>query len=256
MRPSNLPAGPTHRSAAPTDGQITLTLAPGREDLRDFILSLPRLFAEEAGTAIHVGRNVLREFRTDGEDFVVKSYAIPNCVNQLAYGLLRASKAQRSYEYALLLRSKGIDSPEPVAWMTQRSGLRFLHSFYICRKSALPYTYRDLMYQRVPQPEAYLREVAHTTARLHEAGILHKDYSQGNILLGSGKDGQPRAELIDLNRLRFFRRISIEKGCSNLAERLPMTTEMRQILAETYAADRRFDPQKCLRLLEANACSW
>lgn len=113
--------------------------------LDTFVRALPALFAAGEGRVIHQGRNELREMRREGLDLVVKSFRVPNLPNRLAYGLLRPSKAQRSYEYAALLREAGIGSPEPVAYYTERAGLLFSRSYYVSVKSGCPYTYARLI---------------------------------------------------------------------------------------------------------------
>ena len=56
---------------------------------------------------------------------------------------------------------------------------------------------------------------AEFTARLHEAGILHLDYSPGNILYD--KIGEEyHFSLVDINRMHFGE-VDIKKGCANFA---------------------------------------
>ena len=45
-------------------------------------------------------RNSLKLFKIEDKTLNVKSFRIPNVINQLAYRFLRKSKAQRSFEYA------------------------------------------------------------------------------------------------------------------------------------------------------------
>ena len=45
-------------------------------------------------------RNSLKLFQLEDKTINVKSFRIPNIVNQIAYRFFRKSKAQRSYEYA------------------------------------------------------------------------------------------------------------------------------------------------------------
>jgi len=219
--------------------------------LDTFVKALPALFAADEGRVIHRGRNELREISRMGTAFVVKSFRTPNLVNRIAYGLLRPSKAQRSCQYAEMLRDAGIGSPEPVAYYTERAGLLFSRSYYVCRKSECPYTYVQLIGGHFPDQEKYLRAIARTAARLHEGGMLHKDFSRGNILFRDTQDGV-EVEIIDLNRIRFLRHVSMENGCRNLAERLPMTDGMARILADEYAKARGFEPGECLRLMQAS----
>ena len=220
------------------------------KEYTDFVKALPSHFKYGNGKTIHHGRNELREFHYKGKDLVVKSYCKPNFINQIAYGLFRSSKAQRSYEYAQMLLKEGIGSPEPVAYYTERTGLLFKRSYYVSLKSECPYTYADLTKQHFTHEEEILRAVARTTASLHEKGYLHKDYSRGNILFKETENGI-KIEIIDLNRIRF-RQIGIEEGCKNF-DRLPGKDEWWKIMGETYAKERGFDPKRCYELIKKAA---
>ena len=83
-----------------------------------------------------------------------------------------------------------------------------------------------------------------------QKAIYLKLYSAGNILLRELEGGTIRVEIIDLNRIRF-RTIGLEEGCKNF-ERLPVTEGVVEVLAKAYAAERGFDPQQCLTLIENN----
>ena len=220
---------------------------PGFERLRDFCASLPVQFSfSECGRTIYSGRNELREFPTPQGTVVVKSFCTPHLLNRVAYGLLRSSKAQRSCEYAALLRSHGIGSPAPVGWCTVRHGLLFTHSYYASLRSQLPFTYIDLIKGRVPEADRadLLREVGRTAGRMHEAGMIHRDFSRGNLLLGRDAEGRPRVEVVDLNHIRFHA-VSPAEGIRNF-ERLPATPDMARLLAEGYAEVRHLDVEQCL----------
>jgi glycosyltransferase involved in cell wall biosynthesis len=227
----------------------TIHVETAFEPLRDFVASLPERFSSaENGTVIYRGRNELRSFATPVGDVVVKEFCRPHIVNRIVYGTFRKSKAQRSCEYAVRLRTLGIGSPAPIGWCTTRRGLLLSRSYYASLRSALPHTYISLLRGEVPPAlrEAYLRAVGQTAGRLHNAGIIHRDFSRGNILLGTNADGSVAIELVDLNRLRFHT-ISMEEGVHNFS-RLPMTDAMKRIIAEAYAQERRFPLTECLAL--------
>ncbi len=219
--------------------------------LSSFIEKLPALFDNGEGKLIYSGRNRLREFEIDGQTFVVKQFHRANWLNRIVYGFLRKSKARRSYEYALMLHKIGIGSPDPVGYYTDRFlGIFFDRSFYVCLRSTLPYNYNDIVDGNLSpeEEERYLRAIARVTALLHDNGIIHLDYSQGNILFGPGLDGKPQVELIDLNRFRF-RRVSLKEGCYNFADRLPTNLRQRRIVAQEYARARGFDEEECMETL-------
>lgn len=214
--------------------------------LRDFLSELPQRWDKQEGKVIYKGRNELREFEVGGVTMVIKAFRKPNLVNQLAYGVFRSSKAHRSYQYAQMLLDHGIGTPAPVGYYTERKGLLFDRSFYACLKSECPYTYKDLMDGRYPNQERVLRAIARLTARLHDLGWIHKDYSRGNILFKETPE-EVKLEVIDLNRIRF-QRVDRETGCKNF-ERLPGTPEMLRILADEYAQARGFDAEQCYKII-------
>ena len=164
------------------------------DHFREFLLSLPQRFSRGEGECIYKGRNELRVFTINGTRLVVKSFGRPHFINQLVYGFLRPSKARRSCEHAHLLASLGIGSPAPVGYINVRTagGLLFDRSFLVTLESTCPVVYCDLLTQHIPWCLDAVREVARTAARLHDNGLLHKDFSRGNILLDQRPDGTIR----------------------------------------------------------------
>ena len=60
------------------------------------------------------GRNTIKKLAIWDQELVVKSFKVPNAFQGFIYKFLRKSKAQRSFEYASSLISKGIDTPKPI----------------------------------------------------------------------------------------------------------------------------------------------
>ncbi len=216
------------------------------KDLGDFVKSLPVTFSQ-SGRTIYKGRNELKLFEQNGRKIVVKSYQIPHLFNRIVYRFFRSSKACRSYQYAELLRKIGVGSPQPVGYCNTGSWLLFGRSYFACLQSECPYTYRDFAVRTFPRQEEILRTIGRITAILHEQGILHKDYSAGNILFRDDRE-HIELEIIDLNRIRFGK-VSMEEGCKNF-DRLPGTPEMIRWMAEEYAKGRGFDVEQCYALMK------
>lgn len=224
----------------------------GYEYCEYFIKAMPRYFKQNFGEVIYNGRNELRLINYHSHDFVIKSFRKPNFINRIAYGFLRSSKAQRSCENAKRLLADGIGTPHPVGYYTQRSGLLFFSkSYYICLKSECPHTYADYVEHRLQPTDKVLRAIARTTARMHDCGYLHKDYSRGNILFKENENGEVQVEIIDLNRIRRYKYIDMEKGCKNF-ERLPATPDMLRTMSQEYALARGFDADVCYRIMIEN----
>lgn len=219
-----------------------ITIAPSFRAMASFIYSLPERFDKE-GVSTYKGRNELKEFEVDGKKLIVKSYKIPSFFNRVVYSFFRLPKAVRAYRYACDFRVKGIGSPEPVGYYV--TGRLFLmhRSFFVSVKSDCPYTYRDFAKRTFERRDEILDAIAKTTARMHECGYLHRDYSAGNILFDDDKP-QITVEVIDLNRMSL-RKVGLDAGCENF-NRLPGSKDMLQRMAESYAVARGFDKQTCV----------
>ena len=177
------------------------------------------------GETIDARRNILR--RTNG--VIVKHFATPSLWRGVWYGLFGKSKARRSYENAL--RMAGL-TPEPIAYREVRLAGILRESAYVCRESECPYTFNDLIaHPDFPNRKAILEAVGRFTATLHQRGVLHRDYSAGNILFTA--DGR-RVEVIDLNRIRFRRHLSRHTRLMNF-ERLNIDHEALTVMAHAYA---------------------
>lgn len=216
---------------------------PAYESLDEFVYNIPELFEQE-GETIHSLRNTIKTFETNGTKIVVKSFHKPNFINRLIYGNFRASKAQRSYDYAHRLIAAGIGTPTPIGFYEQRCTFFFSKSYYACLQSDCTYQFSDLVKNtNFPDRKGILKAIGRFTAELHEKGIWHRDYSEGNILFQVKKD-KIEIEIIDLNRLGFGN-VELENGCRNF-ERLNIDAKSLEIMAREYAIARGFDPQVCI----------
>ncbi|MDR0757529.1 MAG: glycosyltransferase [Tannerella sp.] len=220
---------------------------PSFKSLSTFMLGLPSIFREQ-GETMFQGRNELRLFHWEGYELAVKSYKRPHALNAVIYGFLRASKAERAYCHALRLLAAGVGTPAPVGFVTCRRYFLFADSFSVTLRSTCPYTYRDFAAHTFVRRNEILEAIARTTARMHENGILHRDYSAGNILFDDAS-GAIAVEIVDLNRMSF-EKTGLKKGCRNF-ERLPATDDMIAVMATCYAKERGFDPETCIAGMKA-----
>lgn len=215
------------------------TISPQYKFLGSFIHALPSDFLS-MGEEIYSGRNVLRRYVIEGVPLVVKSFRPPHLINRLAYAYIRKSKARRSYEYAHLLLERGIPTPAPIAYVEEyHLGIR--NSFYV--SSECPYTRNMREFWFTPEigDRTFILEAfAYFTASMHEAGVLHRDYSAGNILFSVIK-GDPMFMVVDINRMRFGS-VSEEEGYKNM-ERLWLPDETYRIIARAYASARGFNEE-------------
>ncbi|GAB1856628.1 lipopolysaccharide kinase InaA family protein [Flavobacteriaceae bacterium MHTCC 0001] len=178
-------------------------------------------------------RNSLKSFRLNDEEINVKSFKIPNIVNQITYRFFRKSKAQRSFEYANVLLEKAIGTPTPIAYYEFTSPFLFKRSFYVSKQQNYDLTYRELTTDlSYPEHEKILRAFTRFTFAMHENSILFLDHSPGNTLIE--KDGDHyKFYLVDLNRMRFGN-MDFETRIKNF-ERLTVHKSMVEIMSDEYA---------------------
>ncbi len=231
---------------------MEMIINPKYENLRDFLVHIDKHFA--TGREIHRGRNVLRI--VDGPDFPinVKRYRVPAFPNRIIYTFLRSSKGRRAYFNPLKLRERGIESPEPIAYLAYKHHGLLSTTYFVSRQC--PYTRRFYEFGDA-DPDAVadiIRAFARFIARAHMEGILHRDLSPGNILFDN-VDGTWRFSLVDTNRMHFGP-VSVSQGCANFA-RLWGQKGFFEILADEYAACRGADPAQCrTEILAARERFW
>ena len=183
------------------------------------------------GNIIHNKRNILRVF----EDTVIKSFAIPPLWRGIIYGLCTKSKARRSYEYASRMSNL---TPAPIAYREVRVCGVLRESAYVCELSKAQYTFNDLIGNKTfPNRDTILQAIGRFTAVLHQQGILHRDYSGGNILFN--EDGS-LVQVIDLNRIRFAKQLCRQQRLQNF-ERLNIDREALRTMVTAYAQTMQED---------------
>ena len=196
----------------------------------------------EEGDVIYAKRNTLRAYN----GFIIKQFATPKLWRGIIYGWFCKSKAQRSYEYAHHL--DGL-TPTPMAYREVRYCGILRESWYVCQESDCKYTFNELINNpRFPQRDKILEAIGKFTAALHKHGIFHSDYSGGNILFN---DDGSKIQIIDLNRIHFYKSVSIKKGLKNF-ERLNIDRNALSIIGTAYAQSMNIDTQYAIDYIIAH----
>ena len=225
-----------------------LTVHPDYAHLTDRLRDLPRFFDRE-GEVIYDARNQLRRFvwqDAEGQSMpvIIKRFHRPAWLNRIAYSFFREPKAVRSYHNALYMLAHGVDTPAPIAYLLTGEPL-LEESYLVTRESNLKHLHREFTLAYTPELDKTIRPLARFTAHMHNEGILHLDFSPGNILWDY-IDGEYRFELIDLNRMRVGCEVTLKEGCHNL-RRLCARTGFFREFAQTYAEARGMDTEECIR---------
>lgn len=193
------------------------------------------------------GRNVIKIVEVEGKKYTIKSFKVPNFINQIVYRFFRKSKAERSYNYANKLLELGIGTPFPLAYDLRTTPILFKNSYYVSEMVDCDLTYRELTTDfNIPDHEAILRAFTRFTYKLHENGINFLDHSPGNTLIK--RMGEEYAfYLVDLNRMEFGT-MDFEIRIKNFAK-LTIHESMVRVMSNEYAKCAGEDEKKVFDLM-------
>ena len=146
---------------------------------------------------------VIKEYRTLGID-KLKSIFLP-------------SKAVKAWKGSSLLSECGIKTPFPIAYLEKRKGIFLDQSFFL---SARIHGFEEIRYRLksspVPDGDELLEQLAHFLSGCFEQGIVHRDLSDGNILVKKDSEGRFEFYMIDTNRIRSKKTVGSFSRVKNL----------------------------------------
>jgi serine/threonine protein kinase len=169
-------------------------------------------------------RVVYRADLAEGSVYV-KHFLVPD-FRAMARQWFRSGKGRNEGRRAAKLEAIGVPTITPVA-LGERRVRRFLLENYLVTKE-IPDTQPldEFVECQLPLIEPVrqgrlrrdlARVLADLTARLHDAGFVHKDFHPGNLLIRIEPDDTLRLAVIDLDALRVTRRLSWDGVRENLA---------------------------------------
>jgi len=202
---------------------------------KDFVLNIQDYFKQNSNT-IHKARNEIKIVEFDNKNFVVKSFKKPSLLKAIYY-TKNSSKAKRSYAYSMKL---GDFTPEPIGYIEFYENNKLADSFYISEYFEYDYTIKDPLREvGFINKEEVLKEFATFSSSLHDKGILHLDYSAGNILIKKDDDGKYIFKIVDVNRM-VFKELSLNQRLKNF-NMLWASDENMTIIATQYAKINNLD---------------
>ena len=205
------------------------------DNFKDFLLDIKVNFNKNKNT-IHKARNELKIINSNNIDVVVKSFKIPNIINQVVYAFFRKSKAKKSYKYSLKIDKF---TPDAIGYIEfYRFGL-LKNSFFISKKFDYDFTIREpLLDKNFENRDLIFKAFANFTLKLHNNNIYHKDYSPGNILIK--KDNSNYIfKIVDINRMRFFK-LTQKQRAKNFSK-LWASDDILEIIANEYMKNYNCD---------------
>ena len=160
---------------------MKIILNPKYEALRDYLKNIEEHFEHE-GRDIHSGRNVIRSLKVNGLTICVKRFGPPSFRRKVQQMFYKKSKGKLAYLSPLLLRERGFESPESIAFVRCRHGLLRTNTYFVSLLSTYRYSMDTLRNKTADVQHEVIANFARYAARLHEDGFLHRDFSSSNIL--------------------------------------------------------------------------
>jgi len=220
------------------------------EFFKNEFFNFPLWFASD-GKIIHSDRNVLKTFdakllKEFDADLVVKSFKVPNLISRTIYTIFRPSKASRSFYNSWKLSAAGFSVPQPVAFIECFDRKLLKESFYISERLDFDCTLHQVFRKQMFDWELILPLVVEQAFKMHQAGLLHRDFSHGNVLVKKVTDGFTFS-FVDLNRL-YVGPVGFKFGLKSLV-RLANDDISTKLLATHYARLAHRDELEALTIL-------
>jgi tRNA A-37 threonylcarbamoyl transferase component Bud32 len=147
----------------------------------------------------------------------IKRYRQKNLA-QSVKDVFRPSRARRAFECSFVLNERSVATPLPVAVGEVRAGRRLKESFLITKEvpnAKTLFEHRALA-KNLAQTRVLMRALAHTLAKLHDAGFSHSDPNFSNWLVAGAPFPRPSLVAIDLDGVRKAGFVSAKAAANDL----------------------------------------
>ena len=200
----------------------------------EFLKNLPKNF-DNIGTTIYAARNQIKVVDFNGHKINIKKYCIPPIINRIFYSIgLRTPKCVSALINAEKILNAGFETPKPYAYIIEKQNGLIKYSYFISDQI------EDFKQIRFCKGVDLYQQIALYTAKMHEKGLLARDYTPGNILCRK-ENGKWHFVLIDVNRFYFKNKpLSIDQAPYNIYT-ISHSTGKLKYLARCYGEYRGFD---------------
>ncbi len=224
---------------------INFQIDSNYQDAKDFVNSIKSHFSQNKNV-LFAKRNIIKVIDYNNQKIVVKSFKVPNFINQFAYRFIRDSKAKRSFLNAQKLVKLNINTPKPIAYVEFFEPL-LCDSFYICEYFDYDFEIRTVLRDsNFEDRENIFKEFASFSYELHQKGVYHIDFSPGNVLIKKGFD-RYIFSIVDVNRMKFMK-FDDNLRFQNLS-RFSATDEDTKVIAKEYAKVSSIDESFAIKQL-------
>lgn len=221
-------------------------------EFREFLTSLA--WESGKGEIVYDQRNRLVHLPVDPQqgirkDIIIKRFNLVRKYDQLRFRFI-PSKAVRSLKTALALERIGVPTPCPVGLLEIRGRFREVEtSSFVTEFCHYDFSLMDLVLSSRDHPEkkevikGLLPVLARDVRKMHDAGIIHNDLHDGNVLVVN--TDPPVLYYIDLNRARLKKALSLAERAKDLA-RFNWKEELQRLFVVEYMPAKAEELMKLL----------
>lgn len=230
------------RAIGPFLGRLSETFDDDR--IAQALSGIDALVASPNAAILSRGRNlnvrVSVQFENRELDLMAKRFG-RNSVLKDRLDRIRGGKARRSWTVAEVLRNAGVGTPLPVGYLERWEGARLAESYYLSEfQDGVSSLKQELihLFEENPQCERFmllLQAVADAVRGMHDAGVLHNDLGNQNILLRrSAGGGWGDVQFIDLNRARLVHGgLSLRQRARDIS-RIYLPSDLLRVFIDMY----------------------
>ena len=169
-------------------------------------------------------------------DIVVKEFSSRGIVRFKS--LLQPSKAARAWRGALALKERGLGTASPAAYLEKRKHGLVERSYFFAARIDDAEEVRGLFRSlRATDLEPLLSGLAAFLSLCHDRGLLHRDLSDGNVLVKKDASGRTLFYLLDTNRIRIHKKVGGFRRSKNLI-RLGVPPAFQKFFLRGYFRER------------------
>lgn len=157
----------------------------------------------------------------------------------------RGTAAERAWRAALHLQAAGVGTPLPLAWLERWQGGRLAEAYFVAQRIEGISNGRDEL-RHLLRYEAFtdrlipfMETLAAAIRSLHDAGVIHGDLGNQNILMRRAGDAVwTEVQFIDLNRARVMDRPLSERERALDLSRIYLPSDLLRCFFQMYFRDR------------------
>ena len=224
---------------------MEIVINPKYRFLHKYLEHISEHFAD--GEPVQQSFNEIRVLRTGDLTLTVKRYG-RSLTHRLKF--YKTAKGKRAFLGQRLLRERGYESPEPVAFVRYRRNLLTADTYFVTVRSPLRHILSDLSPFSESERQDIVTAFAAYTKRLHEDGFIHHNYKSKHVIFDRAASGEGwRFALIDVNRVHRRRKgVSVERGLKGLARITFDDDSLFLLLVDEYVRLRAFNPDEARRI--------